>query len=93
MDNVLLLNSGSSVVQLDTTDSGPASKRSKQIVKYSGLMSQIKGVLSLKLFCNIPMDTLPTQVRVQVLTCTPSVSGTKAAAVTSSAMEAWHISR
>ena len=54
MDNVLLLNSGGSVVQLDTTDSGPRphasplrilSKHSKQIVKYSGFRSQIKGVL------------------------------------------------
>ena len=66
MDNVLLLNCGGSVVQLDTTDSGPRpqaspltiwSKRSKKIVKYSGCRSQIKGVLSLKLFSNIPMDT------------------------------------
>ena len=66
MDNVLLLHSGGSVMQIDTTDSGPrpqastlriSSKRSKQIVKYSGCMSQIKGVLSLKLFSNIPMDT------------------------------------
>ena len=66
MDNVLLLNSGGSVVQLDTTDSGShphvsplriKSKRSKQIVKYRGFSSQIKGVLSLKVFSNIPMDT------------------------------------
>ena len=62
MDNVLLLNSGGSVVQLDTTDSGPRphvsplrikSKRSKQIVKYGGFSSQIKSVLLLKLFSNI----------------------------------------
>ena len=56
MDNILLLNSGGSVVQLDTMDSGPCppkSKRSKQIVKYSGFRSQIKGVLLLKLFSNM----------------------------------------
>ena len=51
MDNVLLLNSGGSVVQLDTTDSEPRphassqriqSKCSKQIVKYSGFSSELQ---------------------------------------------------
>ena len=61
MDDILLLNSGCSVVQLDTTDSGSHlhasplrfwSKRSKQIVKYSGFSSGIVAGVSL-----IPMDT------------------------------------
>ena len=38
MDNVLLLNSGGSVVQLDITDS----ELSKQIVKYSGFSSELQ---------------------------------------------------
>ena len=69
MDSVLLLNSGGSDEQLGlwipSSHVPPKNLEQalqcKQIVKYSGFRSQIKGVLSLKLFSNIHMLKLESQ--------------------------------